>query len=82
VAVVVLLLTGTAVLVVLRAQNHAATMLIEGAVARAEDVEDPAGRRLLVIRDGSHHEATAGAGTPSEKLDPPIPPDEPPAELT
>jgi two-component system, OmpR family, sensor kinase len=60
VAVVVLLLTSTAVLVVLRAQNHAATMLIEGAVARADDVGDPPAGVFLVIRDGSHHEATAG----------------------
>src|SRR6185312_6246932 len=60
VAVVAVVLTGTAVLVVLDAQHESATALLDDAVARADDVDDPPNDVYLVIRTGGVEQTSAG----------------------
>lgn len=60
VAVVVVALTAIAVLVVLDAQHDAARALLDAAVARADDVEDPPDGVFLVVRRGGAQAATPG----------------------
>jgi two-component system, OmpR family, sensor kinase len=60
VAVVVVALTTIAVLVVLDSQHRAASALLNDAVARADDVQDPPEGVFLIIRRGDGQDATPG----------------------
>ena len=60
VAAVVLLVVGSAIAVLLRADEHAARDLLATAINVADDVEDPPLHVWLVIQKGSRREATAG----------------------
>jgi signal transduction histidine kinase len=66
VAVVAVALTAIAVLVVLDAQHRAATALLDDAVARADDVEDPPKGVFLIIRTGAGQDATPGLPVAAE----------------
>lgn len=60
VALVVVVLTGVAALVMLQGQQRSAAALLDGAIVRADDVGDPPVGVFLVIRHGQELEATAG----------------------
>jgi two-component system OmpR family sensor kinase len=60
VALVVVVLTGVAALVMLQGQQRSAAALLDGAITGADDVEDPPVGVFLVIRRGQELAATAG----------------------
>ncbi|HEX4226269.1 MAG TPA: HAMP domain-containing sensor histidine kinase [Pseudonocardiaceae bacterium] len=60
VAVIVLALSGLAVLIVLRSQQSAASALLTQAAQRADDVVDPPAGVWLVIADGRGTQTTVG----------------------
>jgi signal transduction histidine kinase len=63
VAVIVVVLSGLAILIVLRGQQAAAASLLQQAAARADDVTDPPADVWLVIQDGHQRNVTVGMPT-------------------
>jgi two-component system OmpR family sensor kinase len=60
VAVIVVALSGLAILIVLRGQQTAATSLLQQAASRADDVSDPPADVWLVIQNGHRRSVTLG----------------------
>lgn len=67
-AVIVVVMSALAVVVVLQGQHRAATALLDQAISRADDVGDPPAGVWLVVRGPSGHVATPGlpVGLPDE----------------
>jgi two-component system, OmpR family, sensor kinase len=60
VAIIVVVLSGLAILIVLRGQQTAATTLLQQAASRADDVTDPPADVWLVIQNGHRRSTTVG----------------------
>ena len=67
VTVVVIVLTGVAVLVLFQAQSRAADATLDEAITRADDVHDPNRGTYMVMRVGAHQDTTPG--TPAGAVD-------------
>jgi signal transduction histidine kinase len=69
VTVVVIVLTGVAVLVLFQAQSRAAGATLDEAITRADDVHDPNRGTYMVMRVGARQDTTPG--TPAGAVDQP-----------